>query len=110
MLDILGKSKGLVVAALFAFCVAPTFISFQPYWFSWDDSVYLQRSIAVSRAFWAGLAYKECIFRTIGSIAVSGAFSLPRLRLASAFERPGARCVNRSSLPLPGRITVGQGF
>ena len=54
MLDILGKSKGLVAAALFAFCVAPTFISYQPYWFSWDDSDYLQRSIAVSRAFWSG--------------------------------------------------------
>ena len=54
MLDILGKSKWLVAAALFAFCVAPTFISYQPYLFRWDDSDYLQRSIAVNRAFWSG--------------------------------------------------------
>lgn len=54
MLDILGKSKWLVAAALFAFCVAPTFISYQPYLFRWDDSDYLLRSIAVSRAFWSG--------------------------------------------------------
>ena len=54
MLDILGKSKWLVVAAVFAFCVAPTFISYQPYVFRWDDSDYLLRSIAVSRAFWSG--------------------------------------------------------
>ena len=49
-----GSSKWLVVAALFAFCVAPTFISYQPYIFKWDDSDYLVRSIAVSRAFWSG--------------------------------------------------------
>ena len=49
-----GQSKMLLAAALFAFCVAPTFISYQPYLFRWDDSDYLQRSIAVSRAFWSG--------------------------------------------------------
>lgn len=54
MRDILGKSKWLVAAAAFAFCVAPTFISYQPYLFAWDDSDYLQRSVAVSRAFWSG--------------------------------------------------------
>ena len=54
MLNILDKSKWLVAAALFALCVAPTFISYQPYQFRWDDSDYLQRSIAVSRAFWTG--------------------------------------------------------
>jgi hypothetical protein len=53
-MEIPGKSKWLVVAALFAFCVAPTFISYQPYLFEWDDSDYLLRSIAVSRAFWSG--------------------------------------------------------
>ena len=51
---VLGKSKLMMAAALFAFCVAPTFISYQPYVFRWDDSDYLQRSIAVSRAFWSG--------------------------------------------------------
>ena len=54
MLDTLGKSRWFVLAALFAFCVAPTFISYQPYVFAWDDSDYLLRSIAVSRAFWSG--------------------------------------------------------
>jgi hypothetical protein len=48
------KSKWLVVAALFALCVAPTFISYQPYLFTWDDSEYLTRSTAVSWAFWSG--------------------------------------------------------
>ncbi len=54
MLDSFSKLKCLVAAALFAFCVAPTFISYQPYLFRFDDSDYLQRSIAVSRAFWSG--------------------------------------------------------
>jgi hypothetical protein len=54
MLNLLGKSKSPVAVALFAFCVAPAFISYQPYLFRWDDSSYLQRSIAVSRAFWSG--------------------------------------------------------
>ena len=54
MLEILAKSKWLLVAALFAFCVAPTFISYQPYLFAWDDADYLARAIAVSRAFWSG--------------------------------------------------------
>jgi hypothetical protein len=53
-MEIPGKSKRLVAAALFAFCVAPTFISYRPYLFSWDDSDYLQRSVTVSRAFWSG--------------------------------------------------------
>ena len=44
----------LAAATLFAFCVAPTFISYQPYFFRWDDSDYFARSIGVSRAFWAG--------------------------------------------------------
>ncbi len=54
MLDSLGKSKWLVAAAIFAFCVAPTFISYQPYLFAWDDAGYLLQSIRVSRAFWSG--------------------------------------------------------
>ena len=49
-----SKSMWLVVAVIFACCVAPTFISYQPYLFRWDDSEYLQRAIAVSRAFWSG--------------------------------------------------------
>lgn len=42
------------VAAVFAFCVAPTFISYKPYRFAWDDAEYLVRSIAVSQALWHG--------------------------------------------------------
>ncbi len=49
-----GVAKWFVVAALFALCIAPTFISYQPYLFQWDDSEYLGRSIAASRAFWSG--------------------------------------------------------
>jgi hypothetical protein len=40
--------------ALFGLCIAPTFISYMPYAYRWDDSDYLQRSITVSRAFWSG--------------------------------------------------------
>ena len=48
------KLRWLLVVALFACCVAPTFISYQPYCFRWDDSDYLRRSMVVSRAFWSG--------------------------------------------------------
>ena len=44
----------MAVGALFALCVAPTFISYQPYQFTWDDTDYLLRAIAVNRAFWSG--------------------------------------------------------
>lgn len=54
MLDILGKPRRWIGVGLFAVCVAPTFISYQPYCLRWDDSDYLFRSIAVSRAFWSG--------------------------------------------------------
>jgi len=46
------KSRLFVAAVFFALCVAPTFISYQPYLFRWDDSEYLFRSVALSRAFW----------------------------------------------------------
>lgn len=54
MIKLPGKSKWLVVAAIFALCVAPTFISYQSYMFKQDDADYLYRAIAVSRAFWSG--------------------------------------------------------
>ena len=38
----------------FCFLRGTHFISYQPYVFEWDDSEYLLRSIAVSRAFWSG--------------------------------------------------------
>jgi len=47
------KATWLVVAAIFTLCVAPTFISYQPYSFQWDDSDYYARAIAVSLAFWS---------------------------------------------------------
>jgi hypothetical protein len=37
----------------FALCIAPTIVSYAPYTFKWDDSDYLCRSIALSRAFWS---------------------------------------------------------
>jgi len=49
-----GKAKWLVVAVLFGLCVAPTFISYRPWVFTWDDSDYLSRSIEVSRVFIPG--------------------------------------------------------
>jgi len=39
---------------VFAVCVGPTFVSYKPYAFAFDDGDYLWRSIAVSRAFWSG--------------------------------------------------------
>lgn len=54
LLDILAKSKWFLASALFAFCVAPTFISYRSYQYAFDDSDYLVRSFAVSRAFWSG--------------------------------------------------------
>jgi hypothetical protein len=67
VLDILGKSKQLVAAALFALCIAPTFISYQPYVFSWDDSEYLRRSIVVSRTFWSWNVHGVAYLRAIGA-------------------------------------------
>ncbi len=61
MFDILHKHKAAttyVVAIAFAFCVAPTFISYKPYVFRWDDAEYFQRSIEVSRAFWSGNVHR----------------------------------------------------
>lgn len=49
-----GKAAWFVAAASFALCVAPIFISYKPYEFSWDDSDYLLRAITVNRAFWSG--------------------------------------------------------
>ncbi len=53
----LNKLKWLVTGALFALCVGPTFISYTPYIFRWDDADYLERAVAVSRAFWSGNAH-----------------------------------------------------
>jgi hypothetical protein len=39
---------------IFVLCISPTLVSYTPYSFRWDDSDYLWRSIAVSRAFWTG--------------------------------------------------------
>jgi len=42
----------------FALCVAPTFVSYSPYSFRWDDSDYLWRSVVVSKGFWSGNAHE----------------------------------------------------
>src|SRR5215472_12265867 len=49
-----SKFSWFGTAAAFALCVAPTFISYKPYQFTWDDADYLLRAMAVSRSFWAG--------------------------------------------------------
>ena len=46
--------KLILSAAVFVLCIAPTIVSYEPYSFTFDDSNYLWRSIAVSRAFWSG--------------------------------------------------------
>ena len=45
--------KLLTIVALFALFIGPTFISYTPYEFQWDDADYLARSVTVSRAFWS---------------------------------------------------------
>jgi hypothetical protein len=49
-----GRTKPLSIAALFALCIAPTFISYQPYTYTWDDADYLLRSIKVSQILSSG--------------------------------------------------------
>jgi len=52
------NGKPILSAAIFVLCIAPTFVSYEPYSFRWDDSDYLWRSIAVSKAFWSGNAHE----------------------------------------------------
>lgn len=46
--------KLILLAVVFVLCMAPTIVSYKSYTFKWDDSDYLWRSIAVSKAFWSG--------------------------------------------------------
>jgi hypothetical protein len=46
--------KWAMVALLVAGCLGPTFISYKPIVLSWDDSDYLARAVAASRALWSG--------------------------------------------------------
>ena len=71
MHHISGRSKWLVAASVFAVCIAASFISYQQYVFRWDDSGYLQMSIAVSRAFWSGNAHGIAHLREIGAAMYS---------------------------------------
>src|SRR5215467_10749774 len=48
-----GQTKSLSIAALFALCIAPTFISYEPYIYAMDDADYLHQSIKVSHL-WSG--------------------------------------------------------
>jgi hypothetical protein len=52
------NGKLLVSIVVFALCIAPTLVSYAPYSFRWDDSDYLWRSVAVSKAFWSGNAHE----------------------------------------------------
>jgi len=51
------RSTILLTSLLFALCVGPVFISYQPNVFTWDDADYLVRAVAASRAFWSGDAH-----------------------------------------------------
>jgi hypothetical protein len=46
--------KSVIAVAIFVCCVAPTFISYQPYVFRWDDADYMRRAVQVGRSFWLG--------------------------------------------------------
>ena len=48
------QTRWFFALALLVLCLAPTFISYGPYKFHWDDSVYLHQAINLSRAFWSG--------------------------------------------------------
>ena len=54
MLNRLGKSTWPVAVCTLCFLRGcPTFISYQPYLYEWDDAGYLYRAIAASQAFWS---------------------------------------------------------
>ncbi len=78
-----SKATWLVTAAFFAFCVAPTFISYTPYEFSWDDSDYLMRAMAVNRAFWAGDVHGLGAAMVSYHTPVMTFFGLPWVHLAT---------------------------
>jgi hypothetical protein len=61
--------KLLAIAVVFAACIAPTFISYQPY--GWDDSDDLQMSSGVSRAFWSTELHGVAHLRAIGAAMYS---------------------------------------
>lgn len=45
--------KLFLCAMICAACIAPTLVSYETYFFKWDDSDYLARSILASRSFWS---------------------------------------------------------
>lgn len=65
------------VAVLFAICLGPTFISYQPYFFQWDDSDYFARSIGVSLAFWAGNSHELVAWMVSQHPPVMTLFGIP---------------------------------
>jgi hypothetical protein len=50
-------ARWVLVCAIFVLCIAPTFISYRPYAYRWDDAEYLAQSLSVSKAFWASDAH-----------------------------------------------------
>ena len=46
--------KLFLIVVLFIALIAPTFVSYEPYIYRWDDSDYLIRSMTVSKAVWSG--------------------------------------------------------
>jgi hypothetical protein len=71
MIRVFHNSKWILAVIVFAACVAPTYISYRPYVFRWDDSGYLQMSIAVSRALWSGNAHGTAHLREIAAAMYS---------------------------------------
>lgn len=46
--------KVLMSTLIFALCTSAALVSYTPYSFRWDDSEYLWRSLALTKAFWSG--------------------------------------------------------
>jgi hypothetical protein len=47
-------SLWLITSVIFAVLVGPTFISYEPYQFHWDEAEYVTRAITVSQWYWSG--------------------------------------------------------
>jgi len=69
--SVLQKHQWLLAAIVFALCAGPTFISYRPYVFRWDDAGYLGNAIAVSRALWASNVHGVAHLRQIAGAMYS---------------------------------------
>ncbi|MGB2628837.1 MAG: hypothetical protein WAK20_18785, partial [Candidatus Acidiferrum sp.] len=69
--------KLYVLSFVFALCIVPSLVSYAPYSFRWDDSDYLSRSVAVSKAFWSGNAHQMRTAMVSGHPPVMTLLALP---------------------------------